>query len=170
MQFNPSAGRSRLGVRVLCFSVKAYPDGASAIANTQDWIHSLLRHGSNVKAFNGTIEDYLLPLNTDVVTVHMDKRFTITQPFLWNTSLSPDGTTIPVQQAYSTKTWRANIKCKNKVLKFSAPAELTPSGSIPNNWGPLFALGYCHLDGSAPDQLTTAVSNSFLSTIRYEDR
>lgn len=170
MYFGKSDSRSRIGVRVLVFSVKAFPNGADAIANASEWIHSILRHGAQPKGFEGSIEDYLLPLNTDVITCHSDKRFTLTQPFVYSTGVVPASTQMPIQQQYSTKTWNINVKCKNKVLKFSRPADQGPVGEVPNNYGPLIAVGYCHLDGSAPDVATTAISQSFVSTLRYEDR
>lgn len=167
--FDPSASRSKIGIRVMIFSVKGIANAEVARANSGDWITALLRDGTNVRPFNGAIRDYFLPHNSDLITMHAERRFTLTQPFLWNTGLSPASTTVPIQEQYATKFWKATIKVKGKRLKFSADAAGQPSEVFPNNYGCLMAVGYCKLDGSASDVLSTGLSMQTSAQIYYED-
>jgi len=169
LTYNGASTRSRVGVRVFCFSVKGFADGQQAIANNGSWINAMLREGTEVRAFDGSVKSYFLPVNTDLITVHSDKRYNVTMPFQVNTGISPDSTSFPVQTQYAYKYFTANIKCKNKKLKYSSITSGGGIDTVPNNWGPLFAVGYCKLDGAAPDVLDTGVSCDFLSEIRFED-
>jgi len=167
--FDPSASRSKIGIRVMIFSVKGIANAEVARANTGDWINAILRDGTNVRPFNGAIRDYFLPHNSDLITMHAERRFTLTQPFLWNTGLSPASTTVPIQEQYATKFWKATLKVKGKKLKFSADTAGQPNEVFPMNYGPLMAVGYCKLDGSAPDVLSTGLSMQTSAQIYYED-
>lgn len=167
--FNPSATRSKVGVRVMMFSVKGFASGTDAIANAPDWIDGILRDGVNVRPFDGSIRSYFLPHNSDMITLHAEKKFSLTQPFLWNTGISPDATSVPIQEQYATKFWKASIKCKSKRLKFTKNALGGSSSTVPENWGPLIAVGYCKLDGSAPDVLDTGLQMQTSAQLYYED-
>lgn len=172
-QYSPAANRSRLGVRLFAFSVKGFDNGGHAISNFNKWGKAFLRAGDKVKAFDGLVADWLLPVNRDIITLHAERRIYLNQPRSYQIGPGiPDTEQIPVQQEYSTKMFNINVKCKNKVLKFSKEydTDATAAKDIPQNYGPLIALGYCHLDGSLPDQADTAVSMSFVSTIKYEDK
>lgn len=167
--FDPASSRSKVGVRVMMFSVKGFANGTRAIANSSSWIDAILRDGNNVRPFAGSIRDYFLPHNSDIITMHAEKRFTLTQPFLWNTGLSPPSVTVPIQEQYATKFWKATIKCRNKKLKFTADAAGQPNASVPENYGPLIAVGYVKLDGTAPDVLTTGLQMQTSAQLYYED-
>lgn len=169
VNFNGRATRSKIGVRVFIFSVKGYADAEGAIANSSQWINALLRDGTNVRPFDGSVRSYFLPVNTDTITLHEERRCNMTFPFSYNTGLSPDATSFPVQTQFSYKYWKATIKCKNKKLKFSSESPGGGVDTIPNNWGPLIAVGYCKLDGSAPDVLDTGVTSEFSSQLYFED-
>ena len=118
--YNGSRTRSKFGVRILMFSVKGYADGPGAIANAGSWVGALLRDGQDVRAFDGSVRSYFLPVNTDLITVHSDKRINLTYPFQLNTGLAPDATSFPVQQQFSYKYWKSQIKCRNKKLMYSS--------------------------------------------------
>lgn len=172
-QYNPSPQRSRIGVRLFVFSVKGFDNGQHAISNSNSWIRAFLRLGEQVKSFDGTVGDWLLPVNRDVITLHAERRIFLNQPRTYQIGPGIPGTEqIPVQQEYASKMFNINVKCRNKILKFSQEytGDTSSSINIPQNYGPLIALGYCHLDGSAPDQLDTAISMSFVSTMKYEDK
>lgn len=169
LYFDPSRSRSKIGVRVMIFSVKGIANAMTAIDNSSDWINAILRDGTNVRPFNGAIRDYFLPHNSDLITMHAERRFTLTQPFLWNTGLSPPAVTVPIQEQYATKFWKANIKVKGKKLKFSASTAGAVPDVFPNNYGCLMAVGYCKLDGSAPDVASTGLNMQTSAQIYYED-
>lgn len=169
LTYNGASTRSRIGARVMIFSVKGYADGLAAINNAGQWINGLLREGTNVRAFDGSVKSYFLPANRDLITLHAEKRLSLTFPFQNNTGLAPDATSFPVQTQFATKYWKANIKCKNRRLKYSS---ITAGGGvdlIPNNYGPIMAVGYCKLDGSAPDVLDTGMTMETLSQLHFED-
>ena len=172
-QYSSSANRSRLGVRIFCFSVKGFANAGHAIGNSNEWVKGFLRLGHDVKAFDGNVGDWLLPVNHKLITLHGERRIYLNQPR--SATLGPgipSTDQIPVQQEYSSKMFNFNIKCKNKILKFSREVlgDTSDDVDIPQNYGPLIALGYCHLDGSLPDQADTAVTMSFVSTMKYEDK
>jgi len=169
IRFNGAFTRSRIGVRVFVFSVKGYADGSAAIANASQWLGGMMRDGTNVRPFDGDVRSYFLPVNRDLITLHGERRCNITFPGLWNTGLSPDATTVPVQTQFSYKYWKMSVKCKNKRLKFSSITTGGGIDTVPNNFGPLIAVGYCKLDGSAPDLLDTGVSSEWNAQMYYED-
>lgn len=170
IEFNAHTNRSRLGIRVMVFSVKGYADGPGAITNAALWIGGLLRRGTDVQPFDGYARSFFLPMNHDLVTVHADKRYYLSAPFQYNTSLTPPpATSLAIQSYYMCKYFKLSVKCKNKKLRYSA---ITTGGGVDNtanNYGPLYAIGYCKLDGSNPDVLDTGVRSSTLSIIKYED-
>jgi len=169
VNFNGRATRAKIGVRMFLFSVKSFADGNQAIQNSAQWINGFLRDGTNVRAFDGSVKSYFLPVNRDLITLHAERRMNMTFPFQYNTGMNPDSTSFPVQTQYSYKYWKASIKCKNKKLKFSS---ITAGGGvdlIPNNWGPILAVGYCKLDGSGADVLDTGVTSAWNSQFHFED-
>lgn len=171
MYYSPSYQRSRIGVRLFVFSVKGFANGGHAISNSTSWIRGFLRLGSTVKPFDGSVGDWLLPVNRDLITVHAERKMYLNQPRIYVTGINPPAENIPIQQEFSSKAFSINVKCRNKVLKFSQEyaGDTTVDIDIPQNYGPLLAIGYCHLDGSSPDVLDTAISLSYVSTLKYED-
>jgi len=169
VNFNGRSTRAKIGVRVFMFSVKGYADGTAAINNSAQWINGLLRDGTNVRPFDGSVRSYFLPVNRDLITLHAERRCNMTFPFQFNTGLNPSSTSFPVQTQYSYKYWKATIKCKNKKLKFSSIAPGGGIDTVPNNWGPIIAVGYCKLDGSGPDVLDTGVTSEFNTQLYFED-
>jgi len=169
VNYNGQRTRAKIGVRVFMFSVKGCADANSAIAQSATWINGMLRDGTNVRAFDGSVRSYFLPVNTDLITLHAERRCNMTFPFQLNTGIAPDATSFPVQTQFSYKYWKASIKCKNKKLKFSSQSAGGGIDTIPNNWGPLIAVGYCKLDGSAPDVLDTGVTSEISSQLYFED-
>lgn len=169
VRYNATTTRAKIGCRIFLFSVKGYADATGAINASSTWINAMLRDGTNVRPFDGTVKSYFLPVNTDLITLHAERRCNMTFPFQWNSGINPDSTSYPVQSQFSYKYWKATIKCKNKKLKFSSESPGAGVDVIPNNWGPLIAVGYCKLDGSGPDVLDTGVSSEISSQLYFED-
>jgi len=167
--YNGRDTRAKIGARIFIFSVKGYASGDAAINNATDWINSLLRDGTSVRPFDGSVKSYFLPVNRDVITLHEERRCHMTFPFQVNTGISPDATSFPVQTQFSYKYWKASIKCKNKKLKFSAESPGAGIDFVPNNWGPIIAVGYCKLDGSGADVLDTGMTSEWNSQLYFED-
>jgi len=169
VNYNGARTRAKIGARVFVFSVKGYADGAAAISDAPNWINALLRDGTNVRAFDGSVRSYFLPVNTDLITLHGERRMNMTFPFQLNTGISPDSTSFPVQTQYSYKYWKMAVKCRNKKLLYSASQAGGGVDTIPNNYGPIVAVGYCKLDGSAPDVLDTGLTMETSCQLYFED-
>lgn len=157
---------ARLMVRAFLFSVKRYSNYDDAVSNQANWAPQFLKNGASVQALDGTIQSMYLPVNTDVITVHKEIKKYITCESL-ATYTGAGGVTNTTSLAGigfrdTVAFFEGNIRCK-KILKYDI------GNTNPQNFAPLMCLSYCHLDGSSPDVLTTVVSASYVSTLRYED-
>ena len=129
-------------------------------------IGTLLKKGGTTTAFTGLISDIHAPINTDVFTVHYDKRFYLNQSFINVTGPSP-ATTILSQDIKNTlKFFNINVKCKNRILKYD---EDVSSDTLPTTFAPFLLLGYAYLDGSSPDTVSTNLGLQYQATLNYED-
>lgn len=164
---NNSLANTRIAVRMMVIQPKnlsAYPD---VVANTL-WLQQLLRKGAANVAFTGVISDLYASVNTDQVTCHYDKVQYITMPYIYTATLgvpTSGFSTTSIDYVNSTKFFNINLKVKNKLLKY----DKNYSGSQPTLYSPILVLGYVHLDGSAPDVVTTQVIMSYNSELVYED-
>ena len=166
-----SYDESKIGVRLMVFSVKSYPTYSGAVANAAQWERAMLRDGTNVRAFTGTVKSFFLPYNSDVITMHEERRFVLTNPYQQNSSVIPSVSNTPfaVDPHFSTKYLSFDLKCKNKSLKYSATQTGAAPNQSPNNYSPMIAVGYCKLNGSAPDVLAQGLEMDLQSTLYYED-
>jgi len=152
-------------VRMMVVSLKvrsAFPDAQGSTAQLQ----SLLKKGGTTTGFSGVLSDIYAPINTDLWTVHHDKKFYLSQSYVNVTGASPPTATIAQDISKTVKFFNFNVKCKNKVLKYD---EDTASNIYPTNFAPMILLGYSYLDGSSPDVLLTNVGLSYDSVLNYED-
>lgn len=157
---------ARLMVRAFLFSVKRYSNYDDAVANQANWAPQFLKNGASVQALDGTIPSMYLPVNTDVITVHKEikKYITIEALATYTGAGAITNTTTMAGIGFqdSVSFFEGNIKCK-KTIKYDI------GNTNPQNFAPLMCLSYCHLDGSSPDVLTTVISASYVSTLKYED-
>lgn len=168
LNFNDVADSTKLPnvmVRMMVLSMKNKPSYGD-VTNSAVPLTSLLRKGGTTTNFTGVLSDLYAPINTDVFTVHHDKRYHLSQSYI-----NGIGASIPSQYLAQdvTKTIRffnLNVKCKNKKLKYD---EDISSDSFPVNFSSFIVLGYAYLDGSAPDTLSTNVGLAYDSTLRFED-
>jgi len=164
---NNSISNARIGVRMFVVSPKNMPAWPDASANTL-WLGHLLRKGGTNVGFTGIISDLYAPVNTDQVTCYYDKTHYITMPFVYNQTLG-----VPTQ-GYTSVTWdlvnsckffNINLKVKNKLLKYDKDYSTTQ----PTSYSPILVVGYCHLDSSSPDVLTTQLYVSYDAIVQFED-
>lgn len=152
-------------VRMMIVSLKVrscFPDAQGSTAQLQ----SLLRKGGTTTGFSGVLSDIYAPINTDLWTVHHDKKFYLSQSFVNVTGASPPTTVLAQDISKTVKFFNFNVKCKNKVLKYD---EDTGSDIYPTNFAPMLLLGYSYLDGSSADVLSTNVALSYEAVLNYED-
>lgn len=127
---------------------------------------TLLNKGGTTTGFNGRLTDIYAPINTEVFTVHSDKRFYLNQEFVNAIGVSAPSTYISQDIKNTVKFFNINVKCKNKKLKYDEDEGL---GLYPNNFAPFLVLGYAFLDGSSADSISTNLGLSYVSTLRYDD-
>lgn len=159
LTYGAAASATRLGVRILIVQPKAYSSVGIIQAEAATWLGTLLKKGGVDTGFTGITSDLYAPINTNAITCYYDKVHYMTIPYL-TTSVGASET------QFSTKFFTADLKLRNKILKYSTPF----SGGISAiNYNPVILCGYVHLDGSSPDTVNAQVSMSFISSLMYED-
>lgn len=150
--------------RLFVVSLKIRSNYQDAIG-TATFLSSLLKKGGTTAAFTGVLSDIYAPVNTDLFTVHHDKKFYLSQDFI-----NSQGASIPsqymVQNVRDTvKFFSLSMKCKNKKLIYD---DYTSSNQ-PTNYAPIMLLGYAYLDGSAPDNLNSRLGLHYSTVMTYDD-
>lgn len=163
--YNPSTGsfgtyaNARIAVRIMVVQPKQFGDYTSASSNFATWSSILLKKGGTTTGFTGVMNDLWSPINTDAITKYYDKVMYINGPY--------ERTAVGgYQMLGSTKFFNISMKMRNKLLKFDASVA---GGISPTNYAPILLIGYVHMDGSAPDTLTTAITAQYDSVFTYED-
>jgi len=169
--WNVEHDEAQLGIRLMVFSVKAYPTYSGAVANAPQWERAILRDGVNVRGFDGSVKSYFTPYNSDIITMHEERRFVLSNPYQYNTSYLPaiGNAPIAIDPHFSHKFLSFNLKCKNKTLKYSATQTGAAPNQSPNNYSPMIAVGYCKLNGAAPDVLAQNLEMDIQTNMYYED-
>lgn len=152
-------------VRMLVVSMKTAGSFTDAQAQSPK-IGTLLKKGGTTSTFSGLLQDLYAPINTDVFTVHYDKRFNLSQSYINSQGVTPPSTYFSQDISKTVKFFNINVRCKNRLLKFD---EDVGSDIQPSNFAPFLLLGYSYLDGSAADVLDTKVGLCYDSTFIYED-
>lgn len=150
--------------RLFIVSLKSKPNYTEA-TSTATPLGGLLKKGGTTSGFGGNLQDIYAPVNTDLWTVHADKRFYLNQPYL----VQPGGVgpaSVPVDTKNCVKFFNINLRCKNKLLKYDSNVS---SALLPTNYGPMLLLGYAFLDGSSPDVINTSLGLQYDTIFRYED-
>jgi len=164
--YSPSTGQygtfanARLAARVFIVQPRMYSNIDAIVSNATLWQSQLLRKGLTQVGFTGVMNDLWAPINTDAIIKYYDKVHYLTGPYVASAVGS-------VQMIGSTKTfsWTKRFKTGKK-LRFDP--DFT-SGFQPTNYCPVLMIGYVHMDGSAPDTLTTAINVQFDSTLSFKD-
>lgn len=143
-------------VRVMILSQKNVKTGAQVLASAVDTAHLLRPNipGSTQVAFDGTTPPSILPINTDLFKVYMDKTIKLT-----GTALSA----IEQISRFSAR-WSYTFK--------SLPGSLTfDDGNADwcNNFAPFLCVGYSFCDGSPAETATTRICSNTYSQLTYSD-
>lgn len=150
--------RSRMLVRMVVVQPKAYKKFNAAVSNFNQWLNQILRFGALTQGLDGSIRSMYLPINTDICTCYVDKKFYM------KTDYYEDAQAGNFNVSFATKLFNFNIKVKDKILKFNDSSE-----NSPYNFAPMLLYSYCFLDGSPPVFLTTAISAQAVSVLTYKD-
>jgi len=168
LNINNTAGNSKLPnviCRLMVVSMKNKSSYGDVTASALP-LATLLRKGGSTVGFTGLLSDVYAPINTDVFTVHHDKKIYLSQSYINAIGPSVPSQYVTQDISKTVKFFNINIKCKNKLLKYD---EDISSDSWPTNYSPFLVLGYSYLDGSVPDTLSTQVGLIYDSMFQYED-
>lgn len=161
--FNTTASPSVVA-RLMIVSLKTKANYTEA-TSTATALGGLLKLGGTTSGFSGTLQQIYAPINTDLWTIHVDRKYYLNQSYL----VQPGGasaTCVSSDIKNTIKFFNFNIRCKNRLLKYDANIS---SGLLPTNFGPICLLGYSYLDGTTPDVLTTNLGLQFDTIFDYED-
>lgn len=151
--------------RLMVVTIKSrlnYPDAAGAPV----FLNTLLKKGGTTVGFTGLLSDINAPINTDVFTVHADRKFYLNQSYVNSIGASVPSQYLAQDIRNTVKFFNLRVRCKNKLLKYD---EDVGSGIYPSNFAPIMLLGYSYLDGSSPDTLSTNLGMQYVTTLNYED-
>lgn len=169
IQFQPVASADphqlrKLGVRLMCITPRMYSTYSSAKDNFSMWYQTLLRKGSLTTGFDGYVEDYFAPINTDAIKVHFDKRMVLTQ---WNNT----GTFSSILQDNSnvTRFFKHKFIFKNQKWKYDSDRFAIDMPCSMHGNAYIMLLGYCWLDNSTPDGLDTRVAFQYITELSFKD-
>lgn len=150
--------------RLFVLSLKQKPNYTDATSSSTP-LSVLLKKGGTTTNFSGQLSDMMAPVNTDVFTVHADRKFYLNQSMLQNFNNTLNAI-VPIDMKNTVKFFNIPVRCKNKLLKYDNG---TSSGLLPTNYGPFLCLGYCFLNGASADVVSTRVGLHYISTVTYED-
>lgn len=155
------AAYCKIAARMMLVSPKGYPNWASANTSTANWLPYIIKKGAVATQFTGAIDDLFAPANTDIITVHRQRYFYMSQGW------SAGGVNGYMDQHNLVKFFQLNVKF-GKGRKFLYDANVD-GGLTPTNAGYFLVIGYCFVDGSSPDTLSTRLRLQYDSTLKYED-
>lgn len=151
--------------RMMVVSLKTAPNYNEAQAQATK-LATLLKKGGTTTSFSGILSDIMANINTDVWTVHHDRKFYLNQSYVNSAGASPPSVIISQDVKNTVKFFNFNVKCKNRVLKYD---EDVSSDLLPTNFSPILLVGYSYLDGSAVDTISTNLGLQYNLTLNYED-
>ena len=76
-----SYSQCRIGVRMMIVSPKHYTAYSAILANSTQWLNTLLKKGTQT-AFTGVVSDLYAPINNDAITTYYDKLIYIQNPYI----------------------------------------------------------------------------------------
>lgn len=155
---------SQVVCRMMIVSLKSKPNYNDA-TSTSTPLGALLLKGGTTTNFTGVLSDINASINTDVWTVHSDRKFYLSQDAL----IQPSGagaTSQAIDTRNAIKFFNIPIRCRNKKLKYDYNIS---SGILPVNYGPILLLGYSFLNATSPDVVSARVGLHFETRFDYED-
>lgn len=168
LNVNDTADSTKLpqvAVRLMVLSMKNKSNWSDVGASAAP-LNTLLKKGGTTTNFSGVLSDLHAPINRDVFTCHADKKFYLKQEYINAIGPSVPSQYVTQDISKAIKFFNIPVKCRNRLLKYDTSIS---SGLYPTNFSPFMVLGYCYLDGSAADTLSTNLGLNYDSTFTYED-
>lgn len=156
----------RIGVRLMVVGSKRVRDWTQFAGNFATGSQYLLQRGNQSLGFSGYINDLWTPVNREEYVVYYDKVHYLNQSYV-ATQVGSSSPTVAWSQDISKgiKFFTIRIPLRGKKLLYDSVS----GTDFPTNWSCGLCMGYAHLDGSAPDTISTAVGISYDSVMTYED-
>lgn len=154
MGFASTAANTKIGVRMFVLKAKNVNDWKLFKDNFASYYTKLIEFST--AGFDGSVESFLNPVNRDYFTVVKDKKFYLSQPYMYTNAGA-------VERTNTMKMF--SFRLPGKRLRYDEDH----ATNIPTNYPYLMFLGYCHLDGSGPDVTDTNVSLQYTSVAYYTD-
>lgn len=147
-----------LMVRVMILAQKDIKVGSQILGGSVDALRLLKPNipGADEVDYSGTTLNHLLPVNTDLFRVYMDKTFVL------------NGSTPEGREAIN----KYCVKWSKTFTKKQLPMNLTfdeGNANWANNFAPFLAVGYSYADGTAPDTVSTRIISTAFSQLSFED-
>lgn len=151
--------------RLMVISLKyrsAYPDSAGSSAP----LAALLKKGGTTTNFSGNLSDIYADVNTDLWTVHADRKFYLNQSYVATPGAAPAQSIVSTDVSKTVKFFNINVNCRNKKLLYDGAVT---SGLSPTNFAPMLVLGYAYLSGDVIDTVSANVGLHYISKFDFED-
>lgn len=157
-------GYPNMMARLMVVSLKTKANFTEATSSTTP-LSGLLKKGGTTSGFTGVLSDIYAPINTDLWTVHADRKMYVSQDIV--AQYGGQTTALVAQDLKNTvKFFTINVKCKNKLVKYDANIS---SNLLPTNFGPILLVGYAALNGDSPDVISARLGLQFDAVFNYED-
>lgn len=112
-----------------------------------------LRAGANPMPYNADLQSQFTNINFNRITTHHERRYNFNGDYAFGSVGGVGSKNI---------TFNINLKCRNKVLRYSDPSE-----TFPRNYAPFLCCGYTAANGSAVGG--TPLYGQYVVTMRYKD-
>lgn len=145
-------------VRVVIISPKASSSAGVTVPLLNSYAAELLQPnlstGTQVAPFNGNQVELQYPINRDSFHVHFDKTFRIA----------------PSKADAAMEENPAEYRTFTKSIKLPAKLTYDTGVNFPNNFCPIYGLGYAYADGTGPDTLaTTKIISNVTARLTFKD-
>lgn len=157
------APSSRILYRVMIVQPKTVMNRTDINNNQGGWLSRLLRNGNSSVPFDGTLDNFYLPINTEAITKFYDKKFSFCTNTIYMPGTNTQGMVIPSNMSF--KRLVINLKRHKHLLKYDASFDT----QYPTNFNPVILLGYCYIDGTVALSTTTDLKMNFMSMATFQD-
>lgn len=159
-----SAAHAGIRYRVIVFSCKKYSTYNEAIENFFNLTQSdnlqqyLMRDGSEAKPWNSLMEDFDLPVNSEMFTVHAQRTGKLNRGVAYGDTTGSSGV-----MKFPNVTLKIPLKVKSRKLLYNDPTE-----QYATNFNPMIWIGYKAYDGTSlhSGNYIHVVGNS---VVRFDD-
>lgn len=158
----PNEDRAQIYVRLMCMSAKAAVPIEELTDNWATFYNDrFFKNEATPFSPTGQYLDMLSVINRDVFTVHYDKVYKMDRNLGYYPDLTSTSGAAP--QKPVSKEFNINVKCKNKLLRYSVPG-----AAQSQNFRPFVCCLFCYGNAAAPSTVEVPFIE-YLSKITYKD-